>query len=79
MWPLGSRLALGHERGMLWMLPIPDGFGGEGRENHRPRIRSVFESDTVRQLVQTREKHTVPVAKILGDILLVGEPSGPVA
>ena len=61
------------------MSPIPDGFEGEGRGNHRPRTRSVFGSDGARELVQTRKEHTVPVAKILGDMLLVGDLSRPVA
>ena len=51
MWPLGSRLALGHERDMLCESPIPDGFQGEGRGNHRRRTRSVLESDGARELV----------------------------
>ena len=58
------------------MSPIPDGFEGEGRENHRPRSRSVSESDGTRELAQRREEHTVPVAKILGDMLLVGDLAG---
>ncbi len=56
---------------MLRMSPIRDGFEGQGKGDHRPRSRSVRESDGTRELVQRREEHTVPVAKILGDMLFV--------
>lgn len=61
---------------MLRMSLIPDGFEGEGQENHRPHSRSVLESDVTGELAQRREEHSVPVAKILGDMLLVGDLEG---
>ena len=53
------------------MSPTPDGFQGEERGNRRRHTRSVLVSDGGRELVQRREEHTVPVAKILGDMMLV--------